>query len=86
MAPCPRPLKSVSAAQRRAAAPLLLGAGARRCCARGALSSKPAACRSGCTTMRQTDGHATVTQTLHRNFFEICCYTGSIGEHRAGLD
>jgi len=53
------------AAERRAAAPLLLGAGARRCrliCpARGALSSKLAARRSDCErcdrrTDRQTDG------------------------------
>jgi len=40
---------------RRAAAPLLLGAGARRCRstfpARGALSSKPAARRNGCGMM-----------------------------------
>jgi len=34
--------------ERRAAAPLLLGAGARRCPAHTALSSKPTASRSGC--------------------------------------
>jgi len=48
------------AAERRAAAPLLLSAGARRCrsiCfAFGALSSKPAARRSGRRTIGQTDG------------------------------
>jgi len=47
-------------AERRAAAPLLLGIGARRCrsiCpARGALSSKPAARRGGRRAMGQTDG------------------------------
>ena len=57
------------AAECRAAAPLLLGAGVCRCrsiCpARGALSSKPAACRSGCQTMGQTDGQ-TGTRLLHR--------------------
>jgi len=51
---------SAFAAERRAAAPLLLSAGACRCRsiwpARWALSSKPAACRSGCRTMGQTDG------------------------------
>jgi len=53
------------AAERRAAAQLLLGAGTRRCrsiCpARGALSSKPAARRSGCGRWdRRTDGRTTV--------------------------
>jgi len=51
------------AAERRAAVPLLLGGGTRRCrsmCpACGALSSKPAAHRSCC--LRRTDGHPTVT-------------------------
>ena len=49
------------AAERRAAAPLLLGAGTRRCRsispARGALSSKPAARRCCC---RSTDGRTTL--------------------------
>jgi len=53
---------SIHAAERRAVAPLLLGAGASRCGsispARGAISSKPAARHSGCRTMGQTDGPA----------------------------
>jgi len=54
------------AAERRAAAPLLLSAGARRCrspsSARVALSSKPSArrCRHG-KTDGQTDGRSTVS-------------------------
>ena len=67
------------AAERRAAAPLLLRAGARRCrsisSARGALSSKPAARRSGRLTMGQIDGR-TDSRPLHRP----CCayYAGSV--------
>jgi len=54
------------AAERRAAAPLLMqGAVARRCrsiCpARGVLSGKSAERRSCCRTTGQTDGHSTVT-------------------------
>jgi len=48
------------AAERRAAVPSLLGAGARRCRsispARTALSSKPAGHLCWCRTMGQTDG------------------------------
>ena len=48
------------AAERRAVAPLLLGAGSRRCQsitpARTALSSKPVARRCCCRSMEQTDG------------------------------
>jgi len=55
-------------AERRAAAPLLLGAGARRCrslCpARVRLSSKPAALRSCRRTMGQTDGRTDGRQTV----------------------
>jgi len=58
--------------ERRAAAPLLLGAGARRCPAHTALSSKPTASRSGCRTMGQTDGRPTVIQTL----LHICTVCG----------
>jgi len=52
-----------SAATRRAAAPLLLGAGRSMCPAREALSSKPAARRCGVDRRdRQTDdGRLTVT-------------------------
>jgi len=58
------------AAERRAAAPLLLDAGVRRyrsigpVC--GALGSKPAARHSGCRTVGQTDGR---TDECRRQYF-----------------
>jgi len=75
---------SAFAAERRAAAPLLLSAGACRCRliwpARWALSSKPAACRSGCRTMGQTDGRTDGWTDGPRPLNTPCSayYTGSV--------
>ena len=57
------------AAERRAAAPLLLDAGARRygsiCPAHRALSNKPAARHSGCKTMGQRDNGPTPDRYIY---------------------